>query len=164
VHLLAELIENAVSFSPPASPIVVTAAGDGDGDLIEVTDRGLGMTDDELAWASRRLTGNGVVEPAGRPAGDRLGLLIVAHLAARNGFRAGSTAPPPAASPPPSAGPASCSGAAPRPRPGPADRPAAGRLAGAFLRTTFAGRLSNLPYPRYVAAHAGAATIPLWPG
>jgi signal transduction histidine kinase len=88
VHLLAELLDNAASFSPPASPIVVTAAGDGDGHLIEVTDRGLGMTDDELAWATQRLAGNSVADPAGRPAGERLGLLIVAHLAARNGFRA----------------------------------------------------------------------------
>jgi hypothetical protein len=65
VHLLAELLDNA-------------AAGDGDGHLIEVADRGFGMTDQELAWANRR--------PAGRAAGDRLGLLVVARLAARNGF------------------------------------------------------------------------------
>jgi signal transduction histidine kinase len=85
-HLLAELLDNAASFSPPAAPIVVTAAGDGDGHLIEVADRGLGMTDQELAWANQRLAGDTVTDPAGPPAGDRLGLLIVGHLAARNGF------------------------------------------------------------------------------
>ena len=86
VHLLAELLDNAAGFSPPAAPIVVSAAADGDGHLVEVADRGLGMTDQELAWANRRLAGDPVADPAGRPAGDRLGLAIVAHLAARNRF------------------------------------------------------------------------------
>jgi signal transduction histidine kinase len=48
-HLLAELLDNAAACSPPAAPVVVTAAGDGDGHLIEVADRGFGMTDQELA-------------------------------------------------------------------------------------------------------------------
>jgi signal transduction histidine kinase len=86
VHLLAELLDNAAAFSPPAAPVVVTAAGDGDGHLIEVTDRGLGMTGAELAWANQRLAGGTATDPAGPAAGDRLGLLIVARLAARNGF------------------------------------------------------------------------------
>jgi signal transduction histidine kinase len=43
VHLLAELLDNAAACSPPATPIVVTAAGDGDGHLIEVADRGFGV-------------------------------------------------------------------------------------------------------------------------
>jgi signal transduction histidine kinase len=84
VHLLAELLDNAAAGSPPATPIVVTAAGDGDGHLIEVADRGFGMTDQELAWANQRL--GGATDPAGLAAGDRLGLQIVARLAARNGF------------------------------------------------------------------------------
>ena len=46
----------------------------GDGNLIEVTDRGLGMTDQELAWANQRLAGaaarNGFAVRLGRsPAG-----------------------------------------------------------------------------------------------
>jgi hypothetical protein len=66
--------------------VVVTAAGDGDGHLIEVADRGFGMTDQELAWANRRLAGDIAADPAGLAAGDRLGLLVAARLAARNGF------------------------------------------------------------------------------
>jgi signal transduction histidine kinase len=50
VHLLAELLDNAAAFSAPTAPIVVTGAADRDGYLVEVTDRGLGMTDPELAW------------------------------------------------------------------------------------------------------------------
>jgi hypothetical protein len=62
VHLLAELLDNAAAFSSPTAPIVVTGAADGHGYLVEVTDRGLGMTDQELAWANQR--------PA-RPGGGR---------------------------------------------------------------------------------------------
>ena len=84
VHLLAELLDNAAAFSPPAAPIVVTGAADGDGYLVEVTDRGLGMTDQELSWANQRLAG-GHRHPAAA-ASDRLGLTIAGRLAARNGF------------------------------------------------------------------------------
>ena len=64
----------------------MTAAGDGDGHLIEVTDRGFGMTDQELAWANQRLAGVAATDPAGLAASDRLGLPIVARLAARDGL------------------------------------------------------------------------------
>jgi signal transduction histidine kinase len=84
VHLLAELLDNAVAFSPPTAPIVVTGGADGDGYLIEVTDRGFGMSSQEQAWANHRLAGGG---DAGDQAADRLGLLVVARLARRNGFR-----------------------------------------------------------------------------
>ena len=86
VHLLAELLDNAAAFSPPTAPIVVTGAGDGDDYLIEVADRGLGMTDQELAWANQRLATGAGLDPAGQAAGDRLGLAVAGRLAARNGF------------------------------------------------------------------------------
>jgi signal transduction histidine kinase len=86
VHLLAELLDNAAAFSPPTAPIVVTGAGDGDDYLIEVADRGLGMTDQELAWANQRLAGDTPRDPANQAAGDRLGLAIAGRLAVRNGF------------------------------------------------------------------------------
>jgi signal transduction histidine kinase len=85
VHLLAELLDNAVAFSPPSAPIVVTGGADGDGYLIEVTDRGFGMSSQEQAWANHRLAGGG--GDPGDQAADRLGLLVVARLARRNGFR-----------------------------------------------------------------------------
>jgi hypothetical protein len=59
IHLLAELLDNAAAFSPPMAPIVVTGAADGVGYLVEVADRGLGMTDQELTWANQRLAGPG---------------------------------------------------------------------------------------------------------
>jgi signal transduction histidine kinase len=85
VHLLAELLDNAAAFSPPTAPVLVTGAAEGDGYLIEVADRGLGMTGPELAWANQRLAGDPTPDPAGQAA-DRLGLLVVARLAGANGF------------------------------------------------------------------------------
>jgi signal transduction histidine kinase len=89
VHLLAELLDNAVAFSPPTAPIVVTGGADGDGYLIEVTDHGLGLSSQEQAWANHRLaSGAGDPgDPDDQAAADRLGLLVVARLARRNGFR-----------------------------------------------------------------------------
>jgi signal transduction histidine kinase len=86
VHLLAELLDNAVAFSPPTAPIEVTGGTDGDGYLIEITDRGLGMSSQEQAWANHRLA-SGAGDPGDQAAADRLGLLLVARLARRNGFR-----------------------------------------------------------------------------
>jgi K+-sensing histidine kinase KdpD len=88
VHLLAELLDNAAAFSPPTTPILVTGAPDGDGYLIQVTDRGLGMSGQELAWANRRLAGAG--DPSGQGAGgliplprDSAGLPVAAVSASR---------------------------------------------------------------------------------
>ena len=83
VHLVAELLDNAVAFSPPTAAVAVTGGGDGDGYLIEVADRGLGMTDEELAWANRRLAGR-LDSPS--PADGRLGLTVVGRLADRHGL------------------------------------------------------------------------------
>jgi signal transduction histidine kinase len=102
-HLLAELLDNAAAYSPPTAPIAVTGAADGDDYLIEVSDRGLGMTDQELAWANQRLAtaaragagaavgtsaaaGTIPVDPAGHAVGERLGLAVAGRLADRNGF------------------------------------------------------------------------------
>ena len=86
VHLLAELLDNAAAFSPPTAPVAVTGRGDGDGYVIEIADRGLGMTGQELAWANQRLAGSAGPDPADQAAGDRLGLLIVARLARGHGL------------------------------------------------------------------------------
>ena len=66
---------------------MVTGAADGHGYLVEITDRGLGMTDEELAWANQRLAGRSrAADPSAHAAGDRLGLVVVGRLARRNGF------------------------------------------------------------------------------
>jgi signal transduction histidine kinase len=85
VHLLAELIENATSFS--AGDMQVDVSGQmltSGGVLIDITDRGVGMAPKELAYANWRLE-----HP---PAADInvpkwMGLFVVARLAARHGIR-----------------------------------------------------------------------------
>jgi signal transduction histidine kinase len=85
VHLLAELLENATTFSPPDSTVRVTGSpytrGTG---LVEITDTGMGMADSALEEANNLLASPPVVDVA---ASERMGLFVVSHLAARHGVR-----------------------------------------------------------------------------
>ena len=85
VHLLAELLENATSFSPGDTPVKV--AGhllNSGGVLLDVTDQGVGMSSEEMAQANWRLENPPVVDVA---VSRRMGLFVVARLAARHGIR-----------------------------------------------------------------------------
>ncbi|GAA2530260.1 sensor histidine kinase [Pilimelia columellifera] len=82
IHLLAELVENATSYSPPQSRVRVSAQAVPSGVAIEVEDRGLGMSAEALADANARLASPPEFEPA---TSARLGLFVVARLAARHG-------------------------------------------------------------------------------
>jgi hypothetical protein len=83
-HLLAELVENATMFSPPGAPVVITGAAVGSGFVLEIEDRGLGMSDQDLLEANRRLTDPPVLDFSVR---QRLGLFVVARLARRYGIK-----------------------------------------------------------------------------
>ncbi|MFG1797806.1 ATP-binding protein [Nocardia sp. NPDC049149] len=81
-HLLAELIDNALRYSPPTTPVTVSVARAVDGGyLIEVIDRGLGMSADDLTAINDRLSSGGevTVETA-----RRMGLFVVGRLAKRH--------------------------------------------------------------------------------
>ncbi|WP_344135356.1 sensor histidine kinase [Luedemannella flava] len=82
IHLIAELLENATTFSPPSSDVFVvgTPTGDGGAELL-VRDEGIGMTDVELAEANRQLSTPASPDAA---ASERMGLVVVAHLAAKH--------------------------------------------------------------------------------
>ncbi|RIV41612.1 sensor protein [Micromonospora radicis] len=56
-HLLAELVENGLTFSPPDADVEIQGRRHGDGYLIAVTDQGLGMSPEDLAEANARLRG-----------------------------------------------------------------------------------------------------------
>ncbi|WP_280270626.1 ATP-binding protein [Nocardia wallacei] len=81
-HLLAELIDNSLRYSPPSTPVAVSVnrAVDG-GYLIEITDRGLGMSVDDLTAINERLASGGevTIETA-----RRMGLFVVGRLAKRH--------------------------------------------------------------------------------
>jgi signal transduction histidine kinase len=83
VHLLAELIENAAVYSPPSTVVRVQGELVGRGFCVEVEDRGLGMSEEQLAEINRTLGSVPAFDPAGS---DRLGLFVASRLAHRHGI------------------------------------------------------------------------------
>ncbi|WP_169750072.1 sensor histidine kinase [Streptosporangium amethystogenes] len=85
VHLIAELVENAISFSPRETKVIVSSNRiDGGGVMVSVTDIGIGMTAEELAQANWRLANPPVVDVS---VSRRMGLFVVGRLALRHGIR-----------------------------------------------------------------------------
>ncbi|MDR8410686.1 nitrate- and nitrite sensing domain-containing protein [Nonomuraea sp. 3-1Str] len=85
VHLVAELVENALQFSPSNAQVSVTSSLiEGGGALLSVTDAGISMTEDELTEANRRLAEPPVVDVS---VSRRMGLFVVGRLALRHGIR-----------------------------------------------------------------------------
>ncbi|NKZ04657.1 sensor histidine kinase [Actinomadura latina] len=83
IHLLAEVVENATTFSPPQSPVRVSGQVVASGFAIEVEDRGLGMTEEGLRAANERLANPPEFDPSDSA---QLGLFVVARLAQRHGI------------------------------------------------------------------------------
>src|SRR5215212_9656724 len=84
VHLLAELLDNALRYSPPISQVRVSAVHTGNGGLvIEVSDIGIGMTDSDLRVANTRLQSGGEVNPY---TARHMGLFVVGRLATQHGL------------------------------------------------------------------------------
>ena len=81
-HLLAELVENALAFSSPETAVEVIARKDGGGSEIIVADRGVGMTDEQLAAANERI--RSAAHDTETPS-EFLGHYVVGRLAARHG-------------------------------------------------------------------------------
>jgi signal transduction histidine kinase len=85
VHLLAELVENATSFSAAETPVAVSGhLLNSGGVLLDITDQGVGMGAEEMAHANWRLDNPPVVDVA---VSRRMGLFVVARLAGRHGIR-----------------------------------------------------------------------------
>jgi signal transduction histidine kinase len=80
IHLLAELVENATIFSPPQTRVQVRGEPVANGFVIEVEDRGLGLTTQEYDAINQRLASPPEFDLADS---DRLGLFVVGRLAAR---------------------------------------------------------------------------------
>jgi signal transduction histidine kinase len=81
-HLIAELLDNALRYSPPESSVSVTVSRAVDaGILVEVADRGLGMSADDLRAANERLALGGEVTSE---TAKRMGLFVVGRLARRH--------------------------------------------------------------------------------
>ena len=89
-HLLAELMENASSFSPPDTPVEISGWLLENGEvMLSVQDEGIGMTDDRMTSLNTRLTEFDPESPYDQEGeeGLGLGLYVVARLAHRHGVR-----------------------------------------------------------------------------
>jgi hypothetical protein len=84
IHLLAELVENATSLSPPFTQVRVSGETVANGFAIEIEDRGLGMTPQRLHELNERLANPPDINPANT---EQLGLFVVGQLARRHGIR-----------------------------------------------------------------------------
>ena len=85
VHLVAELLENASSFSAPETKVTVTGnLLNTGGVMLEIEDSGIGMTPEELDDANERLANPPVVDVA---ISRRMGLFVVGRLATRHGIQ-----------------------------------------------------------------------------
>ena len=82
-HMLAELIENGLTFSPPDVDVEIQGRRIGDGYLIAITDQGIGMSRRGPGRANERLRGEGdfITAPA-----RFLGHYVVGRLAAEMGI------------------------------------------------------------------------------
>nr|WP_257019038.1 nitrate- and nitrite sensing domain-containing protein [Streptomyces sp. TLI_235] len=85
VHLLAELLENATSFSSPQTRVRVTGHALPDGRvLVEIHDTGIGLSPDDLADINERLASPPTVDVS---VSRRMGLFVVGRLSLRHGIR-----------------------------------------------------------------------------
>ncbi|MFF8763762.1 nitrate- and nitrite sensing domain-containing protein [Nocardiopsis dassonvillei] len=95
VRLLAELLENATSFSPPGTEVTVRGrAGEAGGCVLEVLDRGLGMTREQLEASNALLRDPPRFDLARMREDSQLGLFVVATIAARHGLEVTLSAGP----------------------------------------------------------------------
>ncbi|GHG89581.1 sensor histidine kinase [Streptomyces lanatus] len=86
IHLLAELIENATLYSPAPAPVGVRAALVAKGLAVEVEDRGLGMSEEDYASFNAQLAEPPQFDVVALADDLRLGMFVIAQLAARHGI------------------------------------------------------------------------------
>ncbi|MFR9732145.1 nitrate- and nitrite sensing domain-containing protein [Saccharopolyspora sp. MS10] len=86
VHLLAELLDNATSFSPPDARVSVHSHAVARGVVVEVEDRGLGIADADRDAANAMLAEPPEFDAMALRSDSRLGLFVVARLADRHGI------------------------------------------------------------------------------
>jgi signal transduction histidine kinase len=85
IHLVAELLDNATSYSEPNTRVSVRIARTRSRELaIQITDRGVGMSDDDVRLANERLANPPDIDVG---VTRRMGLYVVARLARRHSIR-----------------------------------------------------------------------------
>lgn len=85
VRLLAELLDNAASFSPPGTRVTVTCSTARDESVvIDILDQGIGIPDAQLVAMNAQLSSAREVDPS---TSRRMGLFVVGRLSRRHGVR-----------------------------------------------------------------------------
>ena len=84
IHMVAELAENAVVFSPPNTPVLISGDVVGRGFAVEIEDRGLGLSDERRAELNDLLENPPPFDLSGS---DQLGLFVASQLAKKHNIR-----------------------------------------------------------------------------
>jgi signal transduction histidine kinase len=87
IHLLAELLDNALAFSPPGATVWVTCNEVRRGVAVEIEDAGVGMKPDALDRANDLLANAPTPDVTALKDGAQVGLYVVAELAKRDGIQ-----------------------------------------------------------------------------
>ncbi|WP_234359226.1 nitrate- and nitrite sensing domain-containing protein [Plantactinospora sp. BC1] len=87
IHLLSELLDNALAFSPPGTTVWVTANEVANGVAVEVEDSGVGMRPDALERANELLRTAPTPDVTALKDGAQIGLHVVTELAKRHGIQ-----------------------------------------------------------------------------
>lgn len=87
VHIIAELLDNAAEFSPPDTPVKVHVSVVNAGVAIEIDDRGIGIETTEREQWNRLLAEPDARQRSASLKEQRIGLCVVAVLAARRQVR-----------------------------------------------------------------------------
>lgn len=83
VHLVAELLDNATTFSPPNSRVMIRSSLTDTGELVvEIADEGVGMSYEQLVEYNQRLAEPPTIDVS---ISRRMGLFVVGRLAGRHG-------------------------------------------------------------------------------
>ncbi|MFE4500102.1 ATP-binding protein [Rhodococcus sp. NPDC056743] len=81
VHLMTELLDNALRYSPPETMVTIDAARTNDGSvLVEIADLGIGMSSADLLDANRRLSSGGEMSP---DTARHMGLFVISRISRR---------------------------------------------------------------------------------
>ncbi|TQN32732.1 signal transduction histidine kinase [Haloactinospora alba] len=84
IHLVAELVDNATTFSPPHTHVQLRSEQVPNGVAVEIEDRGLGMQEEEFTSANELLADPPEFDVMRLNEKMRLGLFVVSQLAQRH--------------------------------------------------------------------------------
>ncbi|MFJ6198979.1 nitrate- and nitrite sensing domain-containing protein [Micromonospora sp. NPDC092111] len=87
IHLVAELLDNALAFSPPETTVWVTCIEVKRGIAVEIEDAGVGMRAEALERANELLATAPTPDVTALKDGAQVGLHVVAELAKRDGIQ-----------------------------------------------------------------------------